>query len=155
MHRSTIKPYFHLNLPGSTQNLLLSKIWCRLCLTIQTWSRLELYEKSQPKLQFVYSKRKVSTKLFYAPKQDEFFFYVDQSMRQPIRDHCTLRESSHHCPHHFPTRIPMLLPYLRWATVRSGRNKCVSDLLNSIPKERIKVRKTPIYLPYNSIMLNK
>ena len=40
MHHSTIKPYFHLNLPRSTQNLLLSKICCRLCLTTQTWSRL-------------------------------------------------------------------------------------------------------------------
>ena len=32
---------------------------------------IELYGKSLPKLQFVYSKRKVSTKLFYAPKGDE------------------------------------------------------------------------------------
>ena len=32
---------------------------------------IELYGKSLPKLQFVYSKRKVSTKLFYAPKRDE------------------------------------------------------------------------------------
>ena len=31
---------------------------------------LELYIKSLTKLQFVYSKRKVSTKLFYAPKGD-------------------------------------------------------------------------------------
>ena len=32
---------------------------------------IKLYEKSLPKLQFVYSKRKVSTKLFYAPKRNE------------------------------------------------------------------------------------
>ena len=32
---------------------------------------LELYGKSLPELQFVYSKRKESTKLFYAPKQNE------------------------------------------------------------------------------------
>ena len=32
---------------------------------------LEFYRKSLPKLQFVYSKRKVSTKLFYAPKRDQ------------------------------------------------------------------------------------
>ena len=37
----------------------------------------------------------------------------------------------------------------------SRRNKCVSDLLNLIPKERIKVRKTPVYFPYNSIMIMK
>ena len=111
---------------------------------------LELYGKSHPKLQFVYSKRKVSTKLFYAPKRNEK--NLDQSMRQPIRDHCTLRESSHHCPHHFPTRIPMLLPYLGWATMASRRNKCVSHLLNLIPKERIKVKKTPVYFLYNSII---
>ena len=34
----------------------------------QTWMVVELYGKSLPKLQFVYLKRKVSTKLFYAPK---------------------------------------------------------------------------------------
>ena len=84
--------------------------------------------------------------------QNEMKKNLDWSMRQPIRDHCTLRESSHHCPHYFPTRIPMLLPYLGWATVESRRNKCVSNLLNLISKERIKVRKTPVYFPYNSIV---
>ena len=72
-------------------------------------------------------------------------------MRQPIRDHSTLRESSHHCLHHLST----FLPYLGWITVGSRRNKCVSDLLNLIPKERIKVRKILVYFPYNSIHLKK
>ena len=38
---------------------------------------IELYKKSQPKLQFVYSKRKVNTKLFYAPKRDEKKFGLE------------------------------------------------------------------------------
>ena len=37
-------------------------------------SLLELYRKFEPKLQFVYSKRKESTKLFFAPKRDKIFF---------------------------------------------------------------------------------
>ena len=47
--------------------------------------RIKLYRKSLPKLQFVYSTRKVSTKLFYAPKGDEK--NLDRSMRQPMSDH--------------------------------------------------------------------
>ena len=80
---------------------------------------IELYIKSLPKLQFVYSKRKVSTKLIYAPKRGKR--NLDWSMRQPMSGHCTSRESSLHCPHHPPTRIPKLLPYLGWATMGSRR----------------------------------
>ena len=38
---------------------------------------IELYGKSLPKLQFVYLKRKVSTKLFYAPKGDKKKFGLE------------------------------------------------------------------------------
>ena len=53
------------------QEILTKFFWGSYCSMQEIFQTLELYRKSQPKLQFVYSKRKVSTKLFYAPKQDE------------------------------------------------------------------------------------
>ena len=64
--------------------------------------------------------------------------------------HCTSRESGLHCPHHPRTCIPKLLPYLGWAIVGSRCIKCVSDLLNVVPKVRIRFLITLVYFLYNS-----
>ena len=50
---------------------------CRNVLFRLQGETIELYKKSLPKLQFIYSKRKVSTKLFYAPKRDEKKFGLE------------------------------------------------------------------------------
>ena len=50
---------------------------CVLEFVVEVWKIVELYIKSLSKLQFVYLKRKVSTKLFYAPKGDEKKFGLE------------------------------------------------------------------------------
>ena len=67
-----------------------------------------------------------------------------------MRNHCTPRKCSRSCPHHFPTLIPNLLPYVGWAIVGSQCIQCVSDLLNEAPKVQIKLWKTAAYFTYNS-----
>ena len=106
---------------------------CLLSLSMQ----LELFVKSHQKLQFVYSKRKNSTKLSKHPKLTKK--NLDQSVRQPMRDHSTSRECSHHCLHHLPTLVPKLPPCLGWVTVEFELIYCLLDLLNEVPKARIKL----------------
>ena len=74
---STVYVITHLEGVGIIDNKWQCRQECKELL-----KTVELYRKSLPRLQFVYAKRKVSTKLFYAPKQGKK--KLDRSMRQSI-----------------------------------------------------------------------
>ena len=67
-----------------------------------------------------------------------------------MRDHCTSHKCSQHCPYHLPTFVPKLPPCLRWATMGFELIYYVSNLLNEVPKARIKFWKTLVHIVNNS-----
>ena len=71
-----------------------------------------------------------------------------------MRDYYTTWECSHHCPHHFPILVPNLPPCFGWGSVGSKLIYCVSNLLNEVPKAKIKFWKTPVPLGNNSIKVD-
>ena len=128
-----------------TLNILFSVVF----VARKNW-HMRVIRKVSPKNLVCILKEERQYQTFLASKIDEFF--LDRSMRQPMRDHCTTWECSHHCPHHLSTLLPNLPPCLGWAIVGSELIYCVSDLLNEVPKARIKFWKTPVQFANNSMI---